>query len=51
MERGLSLLFRLMSASWIFIGASSCEKREKISESFVLEEFDSEEEQLFSQDS
>ena len=51
MERGLSLLFRLMSASWILMGATGCEKKEKVSDPFVLEEFDSEEERIFSQDS
>ncbi|MCB1109431.1 MAG: hypothetical protein KDK64_00470 [Chlamydiia bacterium] len=51
MERGLSLLFKLMSASWILMGAASCEKKERVSDPLVLEEFDSEEERIFSQDS
>lgn len=29
MDRGLNLLFRLMSASWVFIGSSENEKQEK----------------------
>lgn len=31
MDWGLSLLFRLMSASWVFIGNPEIEKQEKIS--------------------
>ena len=31
MDWGLSLLFRLMSASWVFIGNPEIEKHEKIS--------------------
>ncbi|WP_316358695.1 hypothetical protein [Candidatus Neptunichlamydia sp. REUL1] len=50
MERAISLLFRLMSASWILMGASGCEKKEKVLDPFVLEEFDFEEERIFSQD-
>lgn len=49
MERGLSLLFRLMSASWLFIGSTGCEKKERAQRVVVLEEFDAEEEHLFSE--
>ena len=48
MERGLALLFRLMSASWLFIGLTGCEKKERTQKTVVLEEFDGEEEHLFS---
>ncbi len=29
MDRGLSLLFRLMSVSWVLIGSTGYEKKEK----------------------
>lgn len=32
MDRGLSLLVRLMRESWVFIGNPEMEKREKISQ-------------------
>ncbi len=50
MDRGISLLFRLMRTSWILMGASGCEKKEKVSDRSALEEFDLEEERIFSQD-
>lgn len=52
MDRGLNLLFRLMSASWVFICASKSDKKQKSSllkfDRISAEDLDDVEERIFS---